>query len=293
VFTGAPDPRWWAFEDSKVQFGEMEVNTTDVAKLALLEHAVIYANDWLSIPFAVPVGGLVEVTNVEVTDVFGRSFDLNPSEHLNGPGTKRWQLYALSDESNPMGPGHSKILFVPPVSSDALEYPAEELLYLRDEGANLVFGVEHRVTNPRGDSVPGIEAQRERGLSGEAPAEQGGKLRFRLATPVPGNWFPFVPVVRDAANREVRLRKALLLRNTNNDDPQKIDPLGILLNQNGDWLEEASVARSGVKVQLMRRRARGVDGRTYVWVGRQVTVGKGEGKSGLRFDVLQENGGQP
>ena len=52
------------------------------------------------------------------------------------------------------------------------------------------------------------------------------------------------------------------------------------------WLEEASVPRSGVRVQLTNQRVRWVDGKTYVWLGRKVLTGRGEGKSGLRFDFL-------
>lgn len=291
AFAGAPHPRWWAFEDSREQLGQLEVDSTDIAKLALVEFALIYANDWLSVPLALDAARLVEVRSIKVTDVFGREFEPTISEHVTGSGTQRWQLYAPSLESDPMGPGASRTLFLPPVSSDPLEMPVEEVLYLRDEGANLVFAVEHRVTNARGDVVPGIEAQRERGFAGpEADPPLAGMPAFRLATPVPGNWFPFVPVARDAELREVRLRKARLLRNSVDTVPAPNAALGSLLNSGGDWLEEASVPRSGVKVQLVRRRARGTDGRTYVWVGRQVTVGKGEGKSGLQFDVLKEGG---
>ena len=289
AFAGAPHPRWWAFEDSRAQLGTMEVNTTDVAKLAMLDFALMYANDWLSLPLAVEAGCLVDIATVLVTDVFGRSYKLAPSESLIGSGLKRWQLYAVATEGAQLAPGVSQLLFVPPISGDALELPVEELLFLRDEGANLVFGVEQRVPNGRGDSVPGIELQRERGYAGEVPDDRGvGRLRFKLATPVPGNWFPFVPVARDKELREVRLRKAQLLREHDDDAPSAIPPLGALLKHGGDWLEEASVLRSGVKVQLVRRRARGVDGKTYVWMGHQVGAGKGEGRSGLRFDLLKE-----
>jgi len=167
AFAGAPHPRWWAFEDNRLQLGELEIDSTDIAKLALVEFALVYANDWLSIPLALAAGRLVEVATVTVTDVFGRHHDLTPSENLEGVGTRRWQLYAPALETDPTGPGVSRTLFVPPVSSDPLEMPIEEVLYLRDEGANLVFAVEHRVTNARGDVVPGIEAQRERGFAGE------------------------------------------------------------------------------------------------------------------------------
>ena len=50
------------------------------------------------------------------------------------------------------------------------------------------------------------------------------------------------------------------------------------------WLEEASVTRSGVRVQLTGQRLRWIDGKTYVWRGRKVLLGRGEGRSGLQFD---------
>ena len=49
--------------------------------------------------------------------------------------------------------------------------------------------------------------------------------------------------------------------------------------------EEFSVPRSGVKVQLTGQRMRWNDGKTYVWLGGKVTAGRGEGSSGLRFDL--------
>ena len=56
------------------------------------------------------------------------------------------------------------------------------------------------------------------------------------------------------------------------------------------WINEEAVPRMGVKLQSTMQRARGPDGKTYVWLGRKTLTGRGEGSSGLRFDYLKEQG---
>ena len=49
-FEGMPNTRWWAFEDGKTNFGEVKPDTTDLAKLLLMEFGLVYANDWFLVP---------------------------------------------------------------------------------------------------------------------------------------------------------------------------------------------------------------------------------------------------
>ena len=49
-FAGMPNTRWWAFEDGKTNFGDIDAATTDLAKLMFLEFALVYSNDWFVIP---------------------------------------------------------------------------------------------------------------------------------------------------------------------------------------------------------------------------------------------------
>jgi hypothetical protein len=50
------------------------------------------------------------------------------------------------------------------------------------------------------------------------------------------------------------------------------------------FLEE--IPREGVHLARRYRWARGPDGSGYLWIGRRRTTGRGEGRSGLRFDYL-------
>ena len=51
TFNGMPNTRWWEFEDGRTNFGDIKPDTTDLAKLLLIEFGLVYANDWFLIPF--------------------------------------------------------------------------------------------------------------------------------------------------------------------------------------------------------------------------------------------------
>jgi hypothetical protein len=64
-------------------------------------------------------------------------------------------------------------------------------------------------------------------------------------------------------------------------------PIGQLLSYPALTIFLEELPQEGVLLKRLYRYARGLDGSTHVWIGRQRSVGKGEGRSGLRFDFLQ------
>ena len=52
------------------------------------------------------------------------------------------------------------------------------------------------------------------------------------------------------------------------------------------YVNEEEVPRAGKIVTRGYQRARWLDGATFVWIGRRVTTGRGEGSSGLAFDQV-------
>ena len=56
TYDGMPNPRWWSFEDGRVNFGAVSAATTDLAKLLFLDFALVYSNDWFMAPFTAPAG---------------------------------------------------------------------------------------------------------------------------------------------------------------------------------------------------------------------------------------------
>ena len=320
AFGGMPNRRWWAFEDARIDLGGMDASSTDLAKLALVEFALVYADDWFMYPLVVPAGSVTRIASLVVTDSFGRT-TLIPRGRTPGTTPRdRWEMFTLtplapSNDPQPktVTPGvlGQEILFVPPAIGFREESePLEVVRFARDEGANKVWGIERTITNALGDGVGGPGAHRERielrlEAAGNPPPTQTGSdallpeernlIRYRIQTYVPHNWVPFAPVhVRGSAS-SIRLRRAAMLLNEDSREAEAIPGLTRLLMGDGTqndrgpvWLNEEAVLRSGLSVQLTRQRVRWVDGKTYVWLGRGVKMGRGEASSGLRFDVVEQ-----
>jgi hypothetical protein len=122
---------------------------------------------------------------------------------------------------------------------------------------------------------------------------------YKLATPVPENWIPFIPVNStpyfnpeynwDNPVVTIRFRRGRMLLNRDDEEPIPITAKSRLLSLDHEallWLNEESVTKAGIGVQVTRQMVRGVDGERYVWLGKKVVVGRGEGRSGLKFDVF-------
>jgi hypothetical protein len=52
-------------------------------------------------------------------------------------------------------------------------------------------------------------------------------------------------------------------------------------------LEEEEVPRDGIELKRAFNYARDAQGRGVLWIGRSKVTGRGEGASGLRFDVIE------
>ena len=71
------------------------------------------------------------------------------------------------------------------------------------------------------------------------------------------------------------------------------DPYGAILVGPGVaperyFIAEEEVPRAGRIVTRAFQRTRWLDGRVLLWLGRQTETGRGEGTSGLEFDVIEE-----
>ncbi|MBL8527382.1 MAG: hypothetical protein JNL68_06830, partial [Burkholderiales bacterium] len=112
-------------------------------------------------------------------------------------------------------------------------------------------------------------------------------LHYRLSTTVPDYWLPLVPVRIDPARPDIRLRRGRVLLDR---DGQPVTPgaLGRVLEPATPLsLYEEEVPRAGARVTRAWQYARWVDGSTHLWIGRRKGPGRGEGWSGLRFDVVE------
>jgi hypothetical protein len=288
-FTGMPADRFWEFEDSIVDLGAVSAAAEDLGRLLTVEFATVFGNDWWQVPVGASFGGLVGVRSLVVRDTFGENVLVEPTERAAaGRATAPWRMFRLTNNELAAGSGPAPpLLLLPPVIIGSLEGDAiEELLLLRDEMANLGWGVERIVEGadgrPRNRSI-------EYGsrLTAAPPPElpSPAELVYLLQTMVPDHWIPLVPVRDPTGTAAVVLQRGALL--TQDGTMRPITAEGVLLAPEvSPWyFHEEEVPRAGLRVRRIPAIARWLDGTPYAWTSRQVGPGGGEGSSGLRFDI--------
>jgi hypothetical protein len=193
----------------------------------------------------------------------------------------------------------TNLFFLPPSAGRVIDGPPlEDVLFMRDEMANLAWAIESRIespierstrrdalVDPAADSAPSDIAS---GSATGAATDPAAPLRYRLASLVPANWVPLLPIQRrDAAGNLVSLlRRGAVLQP---DGSAQLHPArGRILNA-ADPFEvfDEEVPREGLHLTLGRRMVRWTDGTTCVWTAYRRQLGRGEGSSGLRFDQAE------
>jgi hypothetical protein len=306
-FDGMPNTRWWTFEDSQTNLGDINPSTTDLAKLLLVEFGLVFANDWFLVPFQLPVGSLASIKGLAVTNTFGERFWIEASGKGADEDWHRWNMFTLNVKGHRDGQQADTTLFLAPAAIKVQEgEPVEEVLLIRDEMANMVWAVETIVPLATGYGRRGKEAALETHSYFEklvnavalTPVEYKAPVSYLAMTNVPENWIPFVPVHKENSNREIQLQRASMLRFIEGDDPDrpdKIRPKTTLMREGLDtnpkspyYLHEEEIPRAGIRLTQAFQRTRWTNGEVFVWLGVQKTTGRGEGSSGLAFDQIKD-----
>ena len=207
-YRGMPSPRFWEFEDANVNFAKVEANPEDLARLLLVKFALEYGNDWFLVPLEMDVGSLCQVRSLIVTNTFGERMLDSPYDRRWTGASSPWRVFALSHDSQ-------HLFFLPPVLGPSLQSaPIEDVLFLRDEMANVAWAVERVVQSPAGRSarslrsVPGGSAAPGSGGAGRCRRTTAeGTVAYRLGTTVPDYWIPLLPVQQGTS---IRLKRGVL-----------------------------------------------------------------------------------
>lgn len=282
TFPGMPVDRWWEFEDARTDFGGVEAEPGDLARLLVAEYATVYSNDWYLVPLELPVGSLCRVRSLVVRDTFGQETLVGEADPAGG--------FSLFRTSGTQRDARSDFLFLAPALPAEMESePVEEVRFLRDEMANLAWAVERTVEGRTGLPVDRHQAWAARRGTTPAEPDTGGILSYRLASEVPEHWFALVPVDVEGA---MKLRLLYQPRRNEEGELEQVTPAGQVLRLAEPRLvQEEEVPREGIRVRRAWQHARGADGATHVWLGRRKTPSGGEGSSGLVFDQVRPPAG--
>ena len=293
TFRGVHDSRWWALEDSVTDFGQLDAEHVDLAKLLVMEFALVYGNDWFSVPVPTPQGDLSRITTLVVTDTFGVRTLIRTSEDTTvTPGETPWSMYKLS------GNGVRSDFIVLASTLGVVEEAdaIEEVLFLRDDMAAMAWAVEHQLQGDLDAPVDGQEAYLRwlqlHPVPDPPQATTGGpQIYYTLEIPVPNNWIPMIPV--QTAQGALYLRRGTMEIPTK-DGPYFVTARALLLDPDQPFfVADHVVPRSGIRADRYFRRSRSSDGSTYLWLARKSGVGQGPGWSGLRFDVVEAEAPAP
>lgn len=344
-YPGMPADRYWEFEDGQVNFGRLGAAKSDLARLAVMEYALVFGNDWFVLPMTLPTNAVYRVAEFSVTDNFGITVPIPPARNPDGTP---WTLFGMSSAPDANG-ARTRLdgsLYLCPALETQSGPPLEHVLMMRDEMANIAWAIEKRVQGSSGEALDrGFESgrlsttQRLTLPSGAVVAEGGAPLSYTLQTPVAAHWIPFLPVRREhasALNWSIQLQRGVVTQHyqvtpgplaeprnadyrafierlrslpfvepTELEGPDENKLQGFMFHPRGEILrlspgdpaalrttdflrlEEEEVPRDGVEIKRAFNYARDASGRALLWIGRSKTTGRGEGASGLKFDVVK------
>jgi hypothetical protein len=285
-FPGMPVARWWELEPAHVDLGSLQTATTDTGALLLAQFALLYSTDWLGISLPVSRGSLAQITQLDVTDVFGVTSTLPDLHAAVAPKFRMFRIH---------GDGVLDGLVVPHAPARRTQSAAlEEVQLVRDEIANLAWAIESRVSNGVADSTDGrtsafaVEAHLRAAAGAATPEhplqQNDAHLQYRLATDVLPHMVPFTPV---AGDNGLVLRRSAIPRMIDGQPITRIRGRTQLVRMPPRYqIDVSALPPSGVTIRGVWRRARSSDGRTHTWFAYERTPAARAAAVGLVFDQL-------
>jgi hypothetical protein len=276
-----PSPRWWNFEDGLTDFGDLQPDKVDLAKLLVMEFALLGADDWFQLPLPLAVGTLSSVTTLVVTDNFGERTLIRPTG-VQAPDLARpWRMFTLTGAA-----AGDDLLLLAPVLTTVTEGPElENVVFARDELAALGWAIEEKLQGALDVGISSYESYFQRLAADPPSAPQqtpgGPKVRYRVATDVPDYWIPLVPV-------RTSIRSFVFRRGVMGGPSGRTALARVLDPEHAYYVADEAVPKAGLRVTRSFRLTRSADGETHLWLARRVDPGRGPGSSGLAFDLVED-----
>jgi len=316
-FSGMPEKRWWNFEEGYIDFGSLNPKKNNIVSILLMEFALVHSSDWYIIPHPMQMGTIKKIEKLTVIDCFGDETIIEPAGRTSSElsmsesdsGWDSWTMFSLSEKYKDRDQKHNTpYFFLPPTIDHVLRgNPLEEIKILRDETANLVWGVEKTYRTYYGEPISGYDhsiylQRRSNGTSPpinetEEDEDSDKPIKYTIMTDVPWNWIPFIPghtikeisspttISPDPSHKHIQLQRAAMI---NPIDRTPILPNSRLINevQPQYYIDESEIPRSGIILSENYQRTVWYNGEVFLWIGRNKSIGTGEGSSGLQFDSI-------
>jgi len=325
VISGAPSQRLWEMENSVVEMGNADDDDfSTMANSAIMQYISMYSNDWMITPLEAEAGVVLDVGGIAIKDTFGEyvyidadAEDVDFEQYKKAYGESnsvendfnalrfidRWNMFGNShvDAYNNMNFSVNRGLFVPASVPRNEERLIEEVQFLRDELANMLWGVEKTVSDQAGGTISGeslsdkvlaiIDKDRS---SYEDMSENDVVYSYLLENRVPINWIPFVPQHIPGSTDSIRFRRGTMPIFFNGYCAVRPSSEFLKAQINEDksvvpmYINEEEVIGYGVKLKKTAQRTRWFLGKSFNWVGNKKRISEYQANSGLMFDELIE-----
>jgi hypothetical protein len=283
---GMPALRFWEYEDAAVDFGSIDAEPADLARLLLVDYTTVYDHNWYYAPIRIPVGALVEVseaTPVTVVDSFGISETLGPLAERPDTNTVMFTPSGLSSIGTGPAPNPAWstrwFWFAPRLAATLDSDPIEQVTLRRDEAANLGWAIVETVSTPDG------RVSAEPTLWPATPPAAATPF-YTLQTQLPDTWRALVPTPITYAD-ELDGAYLLVLTQPAPGTGTAAQPAGRLLAATPWQIHEEELGDAGLTLIRTRSLGRWYGGRVFTWAGRTVQPSNGEADSGLTWDYLR------
>lgn len=316
-YQGAPNKRLWQFEDKRVFLGNSKQQQSSANEL-FMRFSTMYSNDWMMIPFNTRIGSFVTVNSIAVKDTFGQERVIDGSKAVDSFFSN---TRCDSRDSNNREITARGLFYAPQLANTIEGKPVEQVDFLRDEMANMVWGVETVASDQCGTTIDqkmratqlenAIDRHNEEILdrpggvvafdseSNVRIDKKGAAYQYKLRTKVPYNWIPFVPQQNTGNNRDMSLRRGkmpcYILENDDKSNLHSVLPVTSILRKGLDsgkyqpmYINEEEVQQTGMKLMKNFQRARWINGKCYNWLGMYKRLAKFSEKSGLEYDTLKK-----
>jgi hypothetical protein len=263
--------------------GLLPAGPGDIPHLMLSEFASGFGNEWYVIPIDLDVGTLTKTRSLGHHRQLRRA-DVDRAGKRSAQACDRLvdvRVERRGAQRTPVLRPHSNLLFLAPSLLKTIDSrPLEEVLFMRDEMANMARAGREGCARP--DRAAHRAGRRTRCAADDvADAQRVAAVSPR--TDVPSNWTPLLPQRIDETS--LRLVRASMLAPDGSNVARHAQ--GELLNAAAKLaLFDEEIPREGVRVTRQFERTRWIGGSTLLWVGLRKEVGRGEGSSALRFDAL-------
>lgn len=280
TYPGMPESRWWQMEESIINFGNVNVKTTDLPTLMLIDFALIYGNDWMLIPLPMKLNSLCTVKGILIKDVFGFHTFVPPVDRSANNSWDKWSLFSQYASDHKKDP--PAFYLAPALTKSIEEEPLEKVSFLRDEVSNMVWAFENIVPGAMGKGLRGTEIATQEDKADDITPGSELVLKYILGKKVPFYQVPFIPVKVpfDSSHSQMRLQRAAM--------PTGSNSRGVLLTEvpSPFYIREEEIPGVGTMVNRHWQRSRWINGVVSQWIGREKQTGKSEGNASLEFDQL-------